>query len=330
MLNIKNAKLRFASALLLGSLMGASSISYAQTLKLSHNGDTKSPVHKALKFFANEVKEKSDGEIQVRVYPNGQLGTQRESLELLQTGALDMAKSNASELESFDPAYGAFNIPYIFRDREHFYKALESEDVGQKILRSSEKYGFVGVAYFDAGSRNFYTTKPVRSPADLKGMKIRVQPSPSAIKMMELMGASPTPLPFGELYTALQQRVVDGAENNIGAVTTYRHGEVAKFYSQDGHAMIPDVLVISTKTWEKLSDSNKALILAAGKDATTYMKKIWGEYTEQELKKAVKMGVEVIEVNKDAFIHAVEPMHKEALKDPVIAPYVKAIKALDK
>ncbi|MEL0635867.1 TRAP transporter substrate-binding protein [Marinomonas sp. TI.3.20] len=329
MLNIKNAKLHFASALLLGSLIGASSVSYAETLKLSHNGDTKSPVHKALKFFANEVKEKSNGELKVRVYPNGQLGTQRESLELLQSGALDMAKSNASELESFDPAYAAFNIPYIFRDREHFYRALESKDVGQKILSSSEKYGFVGVAYFDAGSRNFYTTKPVRSPADLKGMKIRVQPSPSAIKMMELMGASPTPLPFGELYTALQQGVVDGAENNIGAVTTYRHGEVAKYYSLDGHAMIPDVLVISSKTWEKLSDKKKAIILAAGKDATAYMKKIWGEYTAQQLKIAAKMGVEVLTVNKDAFIKAVEPMHEDALKNPAIASYVKAIKALD-
>ena len=330
MLNIKKTKLHAASALLLGGLMSASSMSFAETLKLSHNGDTKSPVHKALKFFADEVQEKTDGDLKVRVYPNGQLGTQRESLELLQSGALDMAKSNASELESFDPAYGAFNIPYIFRDREHFYRALASEDVGQKILSSSAKYGFVGVAYFDAGSRNFYTSKPVRSPADLKGMKIRVQPSPSAIKMMELMGASPTPLPFGELYTALQQRVVDGAENNIGAVTTYRHGEVAKHYTRDGHAMIPDVLVISTNTWEKLSDKNKAVVLAAGKNATAYMKKIWGEYTEEELKKATKMGVEIIDVDKDPFIKAVAPMFQEAEQNPVIAPYVKAIKALDK
>ncbi len=330
MLNTKKTKLHFASALLLGGLMSASSMSFAETLKLSHNGDTKSPVHKALKFFADEVKDKTDGDLKVRVYPNGQLGTQRESLELLQSGALDMAKSNASELESFDPAYGAFNIPYIFRDREHFYRALESKEVGQKILSSSEKFGFVGVAYFDAGSRNFYTTKPVRTPADLKGMKIRVQPSPSAIKMMELMGASPTPLPFGELYTALQQGVVDGAENNIGAVTTYRHGEVAKYYSEDGHAMIPDVLVISSKTWEKLSDQNKAAVLAAGKDATAYMKTLWAEYTAEEMKKAAKMGVEVLQVNKDAFINAVAPMHKEAEGNPVIAPYVKAIKALDK
>jgi len=186
------------------------------------------------------------------------------------------------------------------------------------------------VAYFDAGSRNFYTTKPVRSPADLKGMKIRVQPSPSAIKMMELMGASPTPLPFGELYTALQQRVVDGAENNIGAVTTYRHGEVAKYYSQDEHAMIPDVLVISSKTWENLSDKNKDAVLTAGKDATAFMKTLWAEYTEEELNKATKMGVEILDVDKDAFIKAVEPMHKDAANDPVIASYVEAIKALDK
>lgn len=329
MLKITDAKLKFASALIVGCL-GVSSFSYAETLKLSHNGDTKSPVHKALKHFADEVKEKTDGDIKVRVYPNGQLGTQRESLELLQSGALDMAKSNASELESFDPAYGAFNIPYIFRDRDHYYRAMESDAVGQKILRNSEKYGFVGVAYFDAGARNFYTTKPVRSPADLKGMKIRVQPSPSAIKMMELMGAAPTPLPFGELYTALQQGVVDGAENNIGAVTTYRHGEVAKYFSQDGHTMIPDVLVISTNTWNKLSDNNQKAIMEAGKDATAFMKTLWAEYTEEELKKADKMGVEVLDVDKDAFIQAVQPMFDDALENPAIAEYVTEIKKLDK
>ncbi|GAB3480115.1 TRAP transporter substrate-binding protein [Marinomonas epiphytica] len=328
MIKMKNAKACLASALVLGASFGLSSHSMAETLKLSHNGDTKSPIHKALKYFADEVKANSDGDLRVRVYPNAQLGTQRESLELLQTGALDMAKSNASELESFDPAYGAFNIPYIFKSRDHYYQALESEEVGQQILRSSEKYGFVGVAYYDGGARNFYTTKPVRTPSDLKGMKIRVQPSPSAIKMMELMGASPTPLSFGELYTALQQGVVDGAENNIGAVTTYRHGEVAKYFSLDGHTMIPDVLVISSKTWESLSSENQAAIVKAGKASTQFMKQLWSEYTEKELEKAAKMGVEVLEVDKDAFIKAVEPMHDEAMQNNDIATYVKAIKAL--
>jgi tripartite ATP-independent transporter DctP family solute receptor len=281
-----------------------------------------------MEFLSDSVSKKTDGEVRIRIYPNGQLGTQRESMELLQNGALDMVKSNASEMESFDPAYGAFNIPYIFHDREHYYRALKSKDVGEKILNSSEKYGFVGITYYDGGARSFYANKPIKTPADLKGLKIRVQPSPTAIKMTELMGASPTPLAFGELYTALQQGVVDGAENNINSVTTYRHGEVAKFYSLDEHTMIPDVLVISTESWKNLTPEQQTALKDAGRDSMEFMKEIWAENVNEEMQKAQSMGVEIVKVSKDAFIDAVKPMHDEALQQPELSEYVKAIDAL--
>jgi tripartite ATP-independent transporter DctP family solute receptor len=315
-----------ASVVLLGGL--SLSAASATTLKLSHNGDNKSPIHKAMEFLSDSVSKKTDGEVRIRIYPNGQLGTQRESMELLQNGALDMVKSNASEMESFDPAYGAFNIPYIFHDREHYYRALKSKDVGEKILNSSEKYGFVGITYYDGGARSFYANKPIKTPADLKGLKIRVQPSPTAIKMTELMGASPTPLAFGELYTALQQGVVDGAENNINSVTTYRHGEVAKFYSLDEHTMIPDVLVISTESWKNLTPEQQTALKDAGRDSMEFMKEIWAENVNEEMQKAQSMGVEIVKVSKDAFIDAVKPMHDEALQQPELSEYVKAIDAL--
>ncbi|MDH2435356.1 TRAP transporter substrate-binding protein [Pokkaliibacter sp. MBI-7] len=298
------------------------------TLKLSHNGDEKAPVHIAMKHFADLVKDKTHGEVRIRIYPNGQLGNQRESMELLQNGALDMAKSNASELESFDADYGAFNVPYLFHDREHFYRALESKEVGDKILDSSRQYGFIGITYYDAGARSFYTKKAINTPADLKGLKIRVQPSPTAIKMVELMGAAPTPIPYGELYTALQQGVVDGAENNINSITTYRHGEVAKFFNLDEHTMIPDVLVISTKTWDKLTPEEQTAMKQAGRESMEYMKQIWAENVDAEMKKAKDMGVTIVTVDKAPFIDAVKPMHDEALKNTAIADYVKAIDAL--
>jgi len=307
----------------------ASLPAYAVTiLKLSHNQDRTHPVHKSMKFMADEVKELTNGEVKIRIYPNGQLGTQRESMELMQNGALDIVKTNASEMESFEPAYGAFNIPYIFRDRDHYYRAMTG-DVGQKILAASHDKGFIGLTYYDAGSRSFYANKAINSPDDLKGMKIRVQPSPTAVNMIKLMGGSPTPLAYGELYTALQQGVVDGAENNPTALTTSRHGEVSKVYSQDEHTMIPDVLVISTRVWDKLSSEEQKALKKAANDSMIYHKKLWEDMTNKAIEKAKKsLGVKFVSVKKQPFIDAVKPMHDAALNNPAIAEYVKGIDAL--
>ncbi|MBD1564026.1 TRAP transporter substrate-binding protein [Vibrio sp. SA48] len=300
----------------------------ATTLKLSHNQDRSHPVHKSMTYMADMVKEYTNGEVKIRIYPNGQLGTQRESMELLQNGALDIAKSNASEMESFEPAYGAFNIPYIFHDRDHYYRVLNDE-VGEKILAASYDKGFVGLTYYDGGSRSFYANKPINTPADLAGLKIRVQPSPTAVQMVELMGGSPTPLAYGELYTALQQGVVDGAENNPTALTNNRHGEVAKVYSLDEHTMIPDVLVISSKAWDKLPEDQQVALKKAAKESMLYHKDLWSKMTEKALEEAQgSMGVKVVSVDKQSFIDAVKPMHDAALNNPAIADYVRGIDAL--
>lgn len=303
-------------------------VSAATTLKISHNQDRGHPVHKSMQYLAEQVKKHTDGDLRIRIYPDGQLGTQRESMELLQNGALDMAKSNASEMESFEPSYGAFNIPYIFRDRDHYYRVMQSE-VGEKILASSYDKGFVGLTYYDGGSRSFYAQKAINSPADLKGMKIRVQPSPTAVEMVKLMGGSPTPLSYGELYTALQQGVVDGAENNPTALTNNRHGEVAKVYSQDEHTMIPDVLVISSKVWDKLSQGHKDALKKGANESMIYHKALWTKMTGEAVEKAKKsMDVKFVSVEKQPFIDAVKPMHDAALNNPAIAEYVRGIDAL--
>ncbi|WP_428241697.1 TRAP transporter substrate-binding protein [Gynuella sp.] len=307
----------------------ASSLASAATiLKLSHNQDQKHPVHLSMKYMAKKVKEYTNGEVRIRIYPNSQLGTQRESMELLQSGALDIAKTNASELESFEPAYGAFNIPYIFHDRDHFYRALTGK-VGDDILNASAGKGFIGLTYYDGGSRNFYAQKPIKSPADLVGMKIRVQPSPTAVEMIKLMGGSPTPLAYGELYTALQQGVVDGAENNPTALTNSRHGEVAKFYSLDEHTMIPDVLVIGEKSWKKLTPEQQVAVKKAAKESMLYHKDLWTKMINEAVDQAKSsMGVTFVDVEKQPFIDAVKPMHDAALKNSEIAQYVKEIDAL--
>ncbi|WP_439295088.1 TRAP transporter substrate-binding protein [Lonepinella sp. BR2882] len=299
------------------------------TLKLSHNNDKTHPVHISMQNMADEVKQLTNGEVIIRIYPNSQLGNQRESMELIQSGSLDMAKSNASELEAFEPSYGAFNVPYLFKDADHYYKALLDPEVGGKILDSTKGKGFIGLTYYDAGSRSFYAAKPIKTPADLKGLKVRVQPSPSALEMVKLMGASPTPLAFGELYTALQQGVVDAAENNPTALTLMRHGEVSKFFSEDEHTIIPDVLLISEKSWEKLTPEQQNAVKKAAAHSMMTHKDLWAKMVAEEVKKAKEtLGVEFVKVDKQPFVDAVKPMHDKALADPVIGPYVQKIDAL--
>ncbi|WP_428773332.1 TRAP transporter substrate-binding protein [Vibrio sp.] len=307
--------------------LGATASAYAATtLKLSHNHPRDHAVHKAMDFMAKEVKELTNGEVRIRIYPDAQLGTQRESMELMQNGALDMVKSNAAELEAFSPAYSAFNLPYLFRDKQHYYNVTDGE-IGSEILNSSRDSGFIGVTYYDAGARSFYTSKPINTPADLKGMKVRVQPSPTAIAMVKSLGGNPTPLAYGELYTALQQGVVDAAENNIPSFSLSRHSEVAKFFSMDEHTMVPDVLVISTKTYDGLTKEQQQALAKAAKDSSEYMKQLWAESEAKERSKAEKMNVTFVSPDKTAFVQAVQPMYAELEKsNPDLSTLVDRIK----
>lgn len=312
-------------------LLFASSVGLAQAktnMKLSHNHGRNHPVHKAMQQFSDRVKELTEGEIVIRLYPDAQLGTQRESLEQVQTGAIEMAKSNASELEAFHKPYSVFGYPYIFNDREHYYKTMLG-DIGQDILKSSKNRGFIGVAYYDAGARSFYAKKPIQSPDDLKGLKVRVQPSPTAIEMTKYLGANPIPIAYGELYTALQQGVVDAAENNFTALTLTRHGEVTKFFSLDEHTMVPDVLVISSKAWDKLTPEQQEAIEIAAKESTLFMKDLWSQAEAEELKQIEKLSVTVVEVDKKPFQEAVQPMFdKLKVEDPQTYEVIENIKRL--
>lgn len=300
----------------------------AKTLRLNHNNPEDHPLHKSMEFMADRLSELTNGDLKIRIYANAQLGTQRESMELMQNGSLDMARSNASELEAFEESYGALNLPYIFTSADHYFDVLSS-DIGDDILAASEDKGFIGLTYYIEGARSFYANKEIRSPADLKGMKIRVQPSPSAIRMVELLGGNPTPIAWGELYSALQQGVVDGAENNPMALTSARHGEVSKVYSDDGHTMIPSVVMISTKTWGELSGDQQAALRQAAKESMQFHREQWDAMSAAAVEQAkTELGVKFIEVEKGPFIEAVLPMHEEAAeKSAVVADLIDRIKA---
>ena len=322
----------FAAALASTALvLAAAQADARQLLKLNHNNPEDHPVHISMQMMADRVAELTNNEIRIQIFPNGQLGNQRESMELVQNCALEMARSNASELEAFEDAYSALNLPYIFQSEDHFNDVITGP-IGADILAASVDKGFRGVAFYTEGARSFYGQKPILSPADLAGVKVRVQPSPSAIRMVELLGGAPTPIAWGELYSALQQGVVDAAENNPTALTTARHGEVAKVFSLDEHTMIPSVVVISNCAWDKMTPEQQAALNQAALESTAAHREAWNAASDAALKQAeAEMGVEIVEVDKAAFAEAVKPMVEEvAAKSPELADLIARIQAAAK
>jgi len=315
-------------AFLLFSLVGCSHHNKQIVIKLAHGLDPSHPVHKAMVFMAQRVAEKSNGQVRIDIYPSEQLGSERECIELLQIGSLGMTKVSASVLESFVPEFKVFSLPYLFRDREHFFKVLQG-DIGRELLLSGQKYWLRGLTYYDAGSRSFYTReKPILTPDDLKGLKIRTQESATAMRMVQALGGSATPIAWGELYTALQQGVVDGAENNPPSFYLSRHYEVCKHYSLDQHTSVPDVLLISTIIWNSLPEEVQKIIQEAADESFEYQKKLWQETTQRCLEEVQKAGVKVYYPDKQPFIDKVQSMYEEYRNQPKLYDLIQRIRAV--
>ncbi len=297
-------------------------------LKLGHSLDTGHAVHKGMVHMAERLDEISDGHMRIDIYPSGQLGGERETVELVQIGSLAMTKVSTSPLESFVPAMQIFSIPYVFRDREHFFKVLDSE-IGRELLESTEVARLRGLGYYDAGSRSFYTTKkPVHSPADLKGLKIRVQKSQTSVRMVAALGGSATPISWGELYTALQQGVVDGAENNPPSFYLSRQYEVSKYYSLDEHTSVPDILLMSSRIWDDLTPQQQEWLQEAVDDSVAYQRELWKQATDEALAAVQAGGVEVIYPDKAPFQEAVVKM-KESYAGTEVADLLARIEAVE-
>jgi tripartite ATP-independent transporter DctP family solute receptor len=284
----------------------------AETLRFGY-AQNATPTVEAMQKFGELVAEKTGGEVSVQFFPDGQLGGEREMIEMMQGGALDMTKVSAGLLESFNPIYGVFPLPYLFNDQDHFYAAMDNADVMGPVYDSTRDTGFVGLTYYNSGARNFYTVDtPVQSVEDLKGLKIRVLQSPTAIRTIELLGATPVAMGQAEVYTSLQQGVLDGAENNEFALTVARHAEVAKHYSYDGHTRIPDVLLIGTATLDRLTEEQRTAVQEAARESTEHHKSLWDAAIEAERKKAAEdFGVQFYEPDVAPFREAVAPIYDE-------------------
>ncbi|WP_216638413.1 TRAP transporter substrate-binding protein [Endozoicomonas arenosclerae] len=297
------------------------------TLKLAHNLNQKHMVHKAAVYMDQQLNVLSKGNLRLRIYPAGQMGDAVDTLQMLQHGIIDMTKGTASDLELFDKTFAIFNLPYLFESPEHFNKVVFGP-VGREIMASPTKKGFFAIAAYETRFRSFYARKPIHSPKDLKGMKVRVQPSPTVIEMVKLMGGTPTPIPFGETYTALQQGVVDMAENNEPSYVDTRHFEVARYFSEDQHSSVPDYLMISTQTWNnKLTESQRNMIRIAAERSEKYQQTLWNETLKNARETASKSGVTFIEVDKTAFREAIKPLYKQFSKDPQQAKLLEKIQS---
>ncbi len=311
----------------------AGGVSGVRVLNVAHGLPEHHPVHQALEEMARIVEAKSAGRMKLSLFPNEQLGSQVQCLEQAQVGTLAITKVSTGPLGTFVPVYQVFSLPYLFRDEGHFWRVLDGE-IGRDLLKRVEtrgdgsSSGLHGLAYFDSGSRSFYTQREIRSPEDLKGLKLRTMSDPVAMDMVSALGASPTPIAFGELYSSLKSGTVDGAENNPPSVLTNRHHEVCKYYLLNHHSRIPDILVMSRGVWDTLSAEEQRWITEAATEAGAFQRKAWKEETTKALDALRQAGVKVTETDTAAFAAATESVRKKHATGS-IAEFVNRIQSAE-
>lgn len=277
-------------------------------IKLAHGLEESHPVHQGMLFMRKRLEELTGGRASLDIYSGGVLGSETDCLEQVQKGELAMTKVSTAALEAFLPAMKVFSVPFAFRDADHFWNTLHSP-IGERMLELGVPRRFRGLCYYDSGDRNFYTTKkPIRTVADVSGMKVRVMNSRTAMDMINAMGGSPCPISWGELYTALSQGTVDAAENNPPSFISSRHYEVCKYFIATGHQRIPDMLIISTRTWDGLPEFIQLAMKQAAADSETFQRELWKEMTEASLAKAQESGVEIITPDLESFRKACAPI----------------------
>ena len=300
-------------------------------IRISHAQSETHPEHIGLLAFKEYVEENLGDKYEVQIFPNEILGAAQKAIELTQTGAIDFVVAGTANLETFADVYEIFSMPYLFTSEEAYHETMEDTDYMETIYESTDEAGFRVLTWYNAGTRNFYATTPINTPDDLKGLKIRVQQSPASVSMMNAFGAAASPMSFGEVYTAIQQGVIDGAENNELALTNNKHGEVAKYYSYNMHEMVPDMLIGNLKFLEGLSDEELEIFQEAARISTEVEMEEWDTQVQEAKDYAEnEMGVEFIEVDVEAFKEKVEPLHEKMIKEnPDIADIYEHIQEIN-
>jgi len=288
------------------------------------------PTVEALRYMGRLIADHSAGRHQIRVFHSRQLGEEKETIEQTRVGAIDLNRTNVALIGTFVPAMNVLAMPFLFRSIEHMQKVLDGP-IGTAILDSFEPFGFVGLTFYDSGARSIYNSvRPVRSVADMKGLRLRVQQSELMSDMIKALGADPIELPYGQVRTGLATKLVDGAENNWPSFVTTDHYKYAGYYTLTEHTMSPEVLVMSQKAWESLSAEDRKIFREAATQSSHFMREKWKDLEERSRRQAESAGVAIItDFDRKPFEAAMAGIYAKAQRDPAAAELIERIRKVD-
>jgi tripartite ATP-independent transporter DctP family solute receptor len=311
-------------------LTAGSTSAFAREFRAADTQNEDYPTVQALRFMGRQVTERSGGRHEIKVFHSRQLGEEKETLEQTRAGAIDLNRTNVALIGNIVPSMNVLALPFLFRSIEHMQKVLDGP-IGNEILGSFEPYGFVGLAFYDSGARSIYNdVRPVRSLADLKGLRIRVQQSEQMSEMMRALGATPVELPYGQVLTGLATRLIDGAENNWPSFVTTDHYRHAGNYTLTEHTMSPEVLVMSLKAWETLSPDDRRIFREEARRSSQFMREKWRDLELQSRKQAETAGVVIVsDIDKKPFEAAMGGIYAKAQRDPASAQLIERIRKVE-
>lgn len=319
---------RLTGAALLAAALMAGTASAQTVLRSSDTHPDGYPTVEAVKYFGELVKERTAGRYAVELYHSAQLGEEKDTIEQVRTGVIDLNRISMAPFNGLIPETTVPSLPYIFRSEDHMHKVMDGA-VGDQIAAAFEQVGLVLLAFYDSGARSFYNSKkPINSLADLSGMKFRVIQSDIFVDMVAALGANATPMPYGEVYSAIETGVIDGAENNFPSYDTAKHAEVAKFYSLDEHTMVPEAFVMAKSSWDKLTPEDHAIFKAAAKESVARQRELWTAKVKESRAKVEAAGSQITTPDKQPFIDAMGPVYEKHVKDDKLKAMVEAIKAV--
>lgn len=296
-------------------------------LRASDVHDASYPTVRGLQSMADQLDQATEGRIHLKIYPGAQLGDERDMLEMTIFGGIDISRTSIAPLNSIVPETGVFSLPFLFRSTEHMREVLDGV-IGDEILAHFEPHGLIGLAYYDAGARSMYNNqRPIHSPTDMQGMKVRVMNSQIFVDMIAALGGNATPMGFGQVYESLALGTIDAAENNWPSFESSRHFEVATHYSVTQHVMVPEVVVMSRYRWQKLSIEDQVLLRTAAKDSVPVMRELWDARVKVSRDAMVAAGIQIVDgINKQPFMDAMQPLYDQYLKDPALRDLVEKIR----
>ncbi|HEY8610660.1 MAG TPA: TRAP transporter substrate-binding protein [Roseomonas sp.] len=317
---------RIAAAAVLATLPWISTPSQAQEWRGWNIHPPDYPVSRGMDRFTQLVAERTNNRIRMRTFHSAQLGQQDEAIQQMRIGSMDFAEFNMSGLNNIVPSTQIFTLPFIFRDVAHQHAVVDGA-VGDAVGEDLAKAGFVVLAWYDAGARSMYSRRPINTPEDMRGLKVRVQTSDLWIDIMRALGANATPLPFGEVYTSLQSGVIDAAENNWPSYESTRHFEVARYFTTTEHSNVPEILAVSRQRWQRLNAADREILRTAARESATYQRELWAERERVSREKVIAGGAQVIEItDRTPWSRLMEPLYTKYAAEPRMADLVRRIR----